>query len=282
MVEYREFGRTKVSVSAMGMGTYYDISWMMASRFFRHRNNVEQKISAIRTGIELGINLIDTAEMYETEPLIAEAIKDCSRENLFIATKVSPTHLSYYQILKAAKRSLDKLKCSYIDLYQLHYPSPIVPIEKTMRAMETLVDDGKIRYIGVSNFSLSQMKKAEEALSKYPLASNQMEYSLKARAIEADILPYCERRGIAILAYRPLAHGALANPSGKLKSVVDEISQKHDGKTPAQIALNWILNRSRVVFAMPRASSTNRVKENVGATSWALDSSDLTNLARLY
>jgi diketogulonate reductase-like aldo/keto reductase len=278
-MDYREFGRAKVKVSAIGMGTYYDASWIAASRLSSYRQGREDKIAALRSGIELGIDLIDTAEIYETEPLVAEAIKGYRRDTLFIATKVWPMHLKYDQVLKAAQRSLERLQCSYIDLYQIHWPNSSVPIKETMRAMEKLVDDGKVRYIGVSNFSLSQTKEAEEALSKYELVSNQVEYSLKVREIEADLLPYCDKNGIIILAYRPLAHGALANPSGKLKAVIDEISQKDGGKTPAQIALNWLLNKSRMVFPIPRASRPQRVAENAGAVGWSLDSDDMAKLA---
>ena len=278
-MDYREFGRANVKVSEIGMGTYYDASWIAASRLSGYQQGREDKIAALRNGIELGINLIDTAEIYESEPLVAEAIKGYRRDALFVATKVWPMHLKYDQVLKAAQRSLERLQSSYIDLYQIHWPNPMVPIKETMRAMEKLVDDGKVRYIGVSNFSLSQTKEAEEALSKYELVSNQVEYSLKVREIEADLLPYCDKNGIVILAYRPLAHGALANPSGKLKAVIDEISQKDGGKTPAQIALNWLLNKSRVVFPIPRASRPQRVAEDAGAVGWSLDSDDMAKLA---
>jgi len=277
-MEYREFGRTKVKVSAIGMGTYYDVSWIMASRLFSHRQGRDEKVAALKSGIELGINLIDTAEMYDTEPLVAEAIRGLNRDALFIATKVWSTHLKYDQVLKAAQRSLQKLQCSYIDLYQIHWPNPLVPIKETMRAMEKLVDEGKVRFIGVSNFSLSQMKEAEEALSRHELVSNQVQYSLKARKMETDLLPYCDRNSIAVLAYRPVAHGELANPSGRLKAVVDEISQKHGGKTPAQIALNWLVNKSKMIFPIPRASRPQRVTENVGALGWNLDPEDLVKL----
>jgi len=276
--EYREFGRTNVKISTIGMGTYYDTPWIMESHIFNHRQDRGEKVAALKRGIELGINLIDTAEMYNTEPLIAEAIQGYNRDTLFIATKVWITHFTYDQVLKAAQRSLTKLQCSYIDLYQIHWPNPMVPIKETLRAMEKLVDEGKVRYIGVSNFSLSRMREAEEALSKYELASNQMEYNLKVKTIEADLLPYCERNNVAMLAYRPIAHGTLANPSGKLRTAIDEISQKHDGKTPAQIALNWLVNKSKVVFPIPRASRPQRVVENVGAVGWILDASDLVKL----
>jgi len=277
-MDYREFGRAGVKVSAIGMGTYYDAPWIAASRLSGYLQGREDKVAALKNGIELGINLIDTAEIYGSEPLVAEVIKTYRRDGLFIATKVWPAHLKYDQVLKAAQRSLERLQCSYIDLYQIHWPNSSVPIKETMRAMEKLVDEGKIRYIGVSNFSLSQMREAEQSLSKHQLASNQVEYSLKVREIEADLLPYCDKNRIVILAYRPIAHGALASPSGKLKMVVDEISQKHEGKTPAQIALNWLLNKSRVVFPIPRASRPQRVVENVGAVRWSLDPSDMAKL----
>ena len=125
------------------------------------------------------------------------------------------------------------------------------------------------------------MKEAEAALSKHELASNQVQYSLVARKIETDLLPYCDRNNIAILAYRPVAHGALANPSGKLGEVVDEISRKHNGKTPAQIALNWLVNKSKMVFPIPRASRPERVMENMGAVGWNLDSGDLIKLEQV-
>ncbi|MEM2905864.1 MAG: aldo/keto reductase [Candidatus Bathyarchaeia archaeon] len=277
-MEYRQFGRAKVKVSAIGMGTYYDVISIATSRLFGLQRGREEKVAALRKGIELGINLIDTAEIYGTEPLVAEAVKGYKRDEFFIATKVSPNHLRYDDVLKAAQGSLQKLQSGYIDLYQVHWPNRRVPIEETMRAMEKLVDDGKIRYLGVSNFSLSQMRDAEEALSKHELASNQVEYSLKARDVEADLLPYCERSGVAILAYRPVAHGALANPSGRLREVMDDISREHGGKTPAQIALNWLLNKGKVVFPIPRASRPERVMENAGAVDWSLNVEDVRRL----
>lgn len=140
------------------------------------------------------------------------------------------------------------------------------------------MENGKVRYLGVSNFSLEQLKKAEQALSKTKLASIQVEYNLTARKIEKDLLPYCEQRGIAILPYRPIAHGALANPTEKLKGVMDEISQKHGGKTPAQIALNWLINKSNVIFPIPRASKPRRIIENTGAVGWSLDAEDMRKL----
>jgi diketogulonate reductase-like aldo/keto reductase len=154
----------------------------------------------------------------------------------------------------------------------------MVPIQETMKAMERLVEDGKVRYLGVSNFSLEQMRKAEEALSNNKLASNQVEYNLTARRIEKDLLSYCEQKRIAILPYRPIAHGSLADPQGKLKSAMDAISQKHNGRTPAQLALNWLMTKSKLMFPIPRASRPERVVENVGSVGWSLDGEDMKRL----
>jgi len=261
------------------MGTYYDPSYIILARVLHLHQNRFSKMAALRKGIELGINLIDTAEIYETEGLVGEAIRGFKRDELFIATKVWLSHLRYDKVLKAAEKSLKRLGCSYIDLYQIHWPNPSIPIEETMRAMSRLVDEGKVRYIGVSNFSLEQFKRAEEALPRYELVSNQVEYSLTARRIEKDLLPYCEQNSVAILAYRPLAHGALAKKQAWLIRVFEEVSMKHEGKTPAQIALNWLVNRSRVVFPIPRASRPERVVENAGATGWRLGDADMARLA---
>jgi len=277
-MEYREFGKARAKVSAIGMGTYYDVLGLAEARILGAPLAREDKVAALRKGIELGINLIDTAEVYGTEPLVAEAIKGHEREELFIATKVSPHHLRYDDVLRAAQGSLERLQSRYIDLYQVHWPNPRVPILETMRAMEKLVDEGKVRYLGVSNFPLPLMKGAEEALSRHELASNQVEYNLKVRDIEADLLPYCDRNGIAVIAYRPVAHGALANPSGRLREVMDDISREHRGKTPAQIALNWLLNKGKVVFPIPRASRSERALENAGAVDWSLDAEDIRRL----
>ncbi|MCJ7631466.1 aldo/keto reductase [Candidatus Bathyarchaeota archaeon] len=274
-MENHEFGRSGVKVSYIGMGTYYDPSYIAMALLFHRQTGQENKIAALNKGFELGINFIDTAEIYQTENLIAEAMKSRQRDDFFIATKVSPTHLKYGAVLKTAEKSLKRLQCSYIDLYQIHWPNPRVPIRETMHAMEKLVENGKVRLIGVSNFSLRQMKEAEEALSKNRLASNQVEYSLKVRKIEKDLLPYCEQNGIAVLPYRPIAHGALANPRGKLKAVMDEVSKKHGGKTPTQIALNWLTAKNRFVFPIPRASRPERVIENNGAVGWKLDNDEI-------
>lgn len=277
-MEYQEFGWTGVKVSRIGMGTFYDALYILGAIVLRYKSRKNDKITALRKGLELGINLIDSAEVYQTEDIVADAIKGHEREDLFVATKLFWNHHRYKEVLKAAENSLKRLKCSYIDLYQVHQPNRRVPIEETMKAMEKLVQSGKVRYVGVSNFSLQQMKEAENALSENRLASNQVEYNLMNRRIENDLLPYCEQKGIVILPYRPIAHGALAHPDRKLAAVMTEISQKHSGITPAQMALNWLTSKSNMIFPIPRASRPERVVENVGSIGWKLDAEEITNL----
>jgi diketogulonate reductase-like aldo/keto reductase len=260
------------------MGTYYDALYILSAIVLRHKSRKTAKITALQKGLELGINLIDTAEIYQTEDTVAEAIKGHDREDLFIATKLFWNHHRYKAVLKAAENSLKRLKCSYLDLYQVHQPNLRVPIEETMKAMERLVQTGKVRYLGVSNFSLQQMKDAENALSENRLASNQVEYNLMTRRIEKDLLPYCEQKSIAILPYRPIAHGALAHPDRKLRDAMTNVSQKHSGVTPAQTALNWLMSKSNIIFPIPRASRPERVVENVGSIDWSLEAEEITML----
>ncbi|MEM0288037.1 MAG: aldo/keto reductase [Nitrososphaerota archaeon] len=273
-MERRIFGRSNESVSVIGVGTYYDTIDTSGEKKVSEVASKEEKIEGIKRAVELGINLIDTAESYTTEPLVREAVKDFKRDDLFIATKVWPNHLRYDDVIKAARRSLERLSCRYIDLYQIHWPNPKVPIKETMRAMEKLVSDGIIRYIGVSNFSLEELKEAREALTKSEIISNQLEYSLQERSIEKEMLPYTQAENIAVLAYRPIGHGKLANPSGKLGSCIEKMAEKY-GKTNAQIAINWLLNKSNLVFPIPRVSSAKRAEENAGAVGWYLSYDDV-------
>jgi diketogulonate reductase-like aldo/keto reductase len=266
-MEYRSFGKTGERVSVIGMGTYYDPLWILISTLTRYRRHRERSIQAIKTGLRNGINFIDTAELYYTEEIVGEAIRDFKREELFIATKVSyPYHFSYDGIIKACEGSLMRLNTNYIDLYQLHMPFRLSKIREMMKAMEYLVDKGKIRYIGVSNFSLEQMQMAMQSTSRYEVVSNQVNYSLANRKIEKDLLPYCERERIAIVAYYPLAHGKLARES----QLMEKLKQLYPDKTYSQIALNWLISRSEVVFPIPRASNPAHVEEDCGAAGWRI------------
>lgn len=183
-METKKLSRTDIDVPVIGMGT-----WKLGGLYTPDYRDDEKAIESLKAGIELGLSLIDTAEMYgagHTEELVGKAVQGV-RERVFIATKVLPEHLSYDEVLRAAERSLKRLDTDYIDLYQIHAPNPNIPIIETMRAMETLADKGKIRFIGVSNFSLELLKQAQECLSKYQIVSNQVEYNLLDKRIERDL-----------------------------------------------------------------------------------------------
>ncbi|MFP3301316.1 MAG: aldo/keto reductase [Caldivirga sp.] len=271
-MEYRVFGRSGVKVSAVGMGTYYDPVWIVLSRLGILRSR-RLKVQALRLGLENGINLIDTAEIYGSEPIVAEAIRGFNRDELFIATKVWPTHLKYNSVIKAARNSARRLGVKYIDLYQIHFPNRRVPIAETMRAMEHLVDEGLIRFIGLSNFNLNQVIEAQGALKKYEVVSLQMPYSLIDRRIEADIIPYAKRENLAILCYYPLGHGRLIREFPR--DLVEMVSRNHGPRTPAQIALNWIITKHENAFPIPRASNPMHVRENLGAVGWRLSDEEV-------
>jgi diketogulonate reductase-like aldo/keto reductase len=234
-----------------------------------------KQVQALRRGVELGCNLIDTAEMYadgRSEEVVAEAVKDV-RKDVFIASKVSPGNLRHDDVIGACMRSLKRLGTSYIDLYQVHWPNPKVPIRETMAAMEELVRDGRIRYIGVSNFSVEQTNAARDALSKGELASNQVEYSLRNRAVEDDILPYCKKEKLTLIAYTPLARGSV--PQAMIPRAICE---KY-GMTPIQVMLNWV-TRSECVVAIPKSADIKHVEENASSISARFSDGEYQTIGR--
>jgi diketogulonate reductase-like aldo/keto reductase len=282
MIEKKEFGKTGFSVSRIGMGTYYDPSWIVLDKALHVRPNEERRVNAIKTGLELGLNLIDTAEIYGTERLVAKAIKGYDRNDIFIATKVWPNHFSFEKVISSCDHSLAALETSYIDLYQLHFPSNKYSITETMHAMEKLVDDGKIRHIGISNFSLEQTKEAMAALRKYEIISAQMDFSLQKRNIENDLVPFCRENNIAILPYYPLGHGDLTKASAYPSEAYNEIIANHGKISPSQIALNWFLTKFDFVFPIPRASNPQHVIENANSMGWKLSQKEIDLLENSF
>jgi diketogulonate reductase-like aldo/keto reductase len=271
----KQFGKTGRVVTEIGLGTYYDKPWI---RIAKHGISLgaSRKVKSIRAGLDGGINLVDTAEAYYSEPFVAKAIRGRKREDLFIATKVWLTHLHHDDLVAALDGSLRRLETSYVDLYQIHFPNASVPIRETMGAMEEMMEKGKIRAIGVSNFSLAQMMEANSALARSEIAASQVNYSLVHRKVEKDIIPYCQQNGIAILAYYPLGHGLLAGPDPRMLAVC-----RRNSKTPAQVALNWLASKSGV-FPIPRASRAHHVVEDLGASDWRLSDADVAELERAF
>lgn len=273
-MERKVFGRTGRQVSEIGMGTYYDPLWI-AKAFLGWRSGSREKIAALKSGFDAGVTLVNSAEIYGSEPLVAKALEGRKREELFVSTKVWSIHLHRDAIKRALAKSLSRLKLSYVDLYLIHFPNPRVPIGETMAGMEDLIREGKVLHAGVSNFNIDQLRAADEALPKSQLASVELEYNLRNRHVETDILPYCDREGIALLAYFPLAHGKLASDS-RLRALCSRL-----GKTPSQLALRWLATKPSV-FPIPRASKQAHVEENLRASGWELSQSDASELESIF
>jgi diketogulonate reductase-like aldo/keto reductase len=269
-MQLKEFAKTGRKISEVGMGTYYDPLWIAAAHLGR-KSGASSKVEAIGAGLDVGVTLVDTAEIYQSEPLVAKAIAGRKRDEIFLATKVWSNHLHEDSLLGAFDKSLARLGTSYIDLYQVHFPNTKIPIKETMSAMEKLVRDGKLKHIGVSNFDLAQIKEAQSALAGAELSSVQLSYSLAHRDVEKEILPHCEREKIALLAYYPLGHGKLLADQR-----LDAVASSH-GKTRAQAALRWLAGKANV-FPIPRASTSNHVRENAGASGWELSESERSQL----
>src|SRR5213596_1070688 len=250
-MNYKCLADTTVRLPEIGLGTF----------------NYKGGIEPLRAGISLGACLIDTAEAYGTEEVVGQAIKGV-RDRVFLSTKVSPIHFRRSDVLEAADRSLQRLRTDRIDLYQLHRPNYTVPIQETMAAMEELVEQGKIRFIGVSNFSVAELKKGQAALSKYKIVSNQVRYSLVERSIEPELLRYCQENRITVIAYSPLAKGL---PHIKLRDPENILARVAvmTGKTEAQVALNWCITKNAVI-AIPKATSIDHVVEDYAASDWRL------------
>lgn len=255
LVKQKELAQTGVLLPELALGTWH------------YRGGVETLLA----GLQLGINFIDTAEAYGSEDIVGQAIRG-RRHDVFLATKALPRNFRRSDLIHAAEQSLKRLNTDYIDLYQLHWPNYTVPITETMAAMEELVAAGKIRFIGVSNFSIKDLHRAQRALSKNKIVSNQVRYSIVDRTVEDGLLQYCESKQITILAFSPLATGLENIRSYDRGDALGRIAAA-TGKTRAQVALNWCIHH-RSVIAIFRADKVEHVRENCGASGWSLSFSE--------
>jgi diketogulonate reductase-like aldo/keto reductase len=233
---------------------------------------------ALRRGVELGMTHLDTAEMYgdgHVEEILGDVITGLARESLFITTKVLPSNATYKGTLAACDRSLRRLKIDYLDLYLLHWPSNY-PLEETMKALEKLVEDGKTKFIGVSNFDLDELREAASFLRNVPLACNQVLYHVRERGIEHDVLPYCVREKIAVVAYTPFGRSRFPKNATAEDSVLGRIVRKHEA-TARQIILAF-LTRGPALFTIPKAATIAHVEENAAAGDIQLDADDIAQI----
>ncbi|MEL9997875.1 MAG: aldo/keto reductase [Sulfolobales archaeon] len=264
-MDRKPLGRSGESIPAIGIGTW-DI------RNYRDAEN------ALRRALSIGLTLIDTAEMYgygKAEELVGRVVKDFKGE-VFITTKLLPERfVDKGEAIKAAKASLRRLGLNTVDLILIHWPNKRVSIEKQVKVLEAIADEGLCRYIGVSNFTLTELKEAIEATSKYDIVVNQVKYSVYDRSIEKDLLPYAIQEGITIQAYSPLERGLVVNDRELMR-----IGSKY-GKTAVQVALNFLISRPYVV-AIPKTEKVERVDEFKGALGWRLSKEDIESIEKLY
>jgi diketogulonate reductase-like aldo/keto reductase len=242
-----------VSVPALGFGT-----WPM---------NGETCRTAVRTALEHGYRHIDTAQMYENEAAVGQAIgeSDVPREDVFLVTKLLRENLAHDDVLSTAKASRNRLDTDYIDLLLIHSPSRSVPIEESIGAMNQLQAEGVVEHIGVSNFSVQQLEAAIDA-SETPILTNQVEYH--PFTSKSDLLEFCIDQGIMLTAYSPVARGRV------LKDETLQTIGERYGKTPAQVTLRWLVQQE-LVAAIPKASDTEHIAENIDIFDFELTSEEM-------
>ncbi len=275
IMRFKMIGSDQTQVSAIGVGC------MGLGGYFNRDNSSDvEALSTLRLAFDQGRNLADTAEVYadgHSEELVGQAIEG-RRDKIYVATKVSPEHLDQANLIRSAEGSLKRLKTDYIDLYQIHWPNPKISMEETLGAMETLVRTGKVRHIGLSNFSLKEIQEARKSLETEVIASVQAEYNLFDRSIESALLPYCQEHGIAVIAYSPLDQGHICGGPHR-RSQLAPIAA-HYGCTVAQLALAWLIRRPSVI-AIPKASNPEHVIANATAGEFELSPEDADAIDRI-
>jgi len=254
-------------IPVLGQGT-----WRMGE----NSSQKDAEIAALRLGLDMGMSLIDTAEMYGeggAEEVVGEAIENC-RDEVYLVSKVYPHNASRKGTVAACERSLNRLKTDCLDLYLLHWRSSI-PLSETLEAFESLKKAGKIRDYGVSNFDADDMKKVINLPNGKQIVTNQVLYNLARRGIEWDLLPWSGQHNIPIMAYSPIEQKGILN-----NSVLKAVASRHNA-TPAQIGLAWLLQQQGII-AIPKASNPEHVKENSAALDIQLTQEDLSQLDKAF
>lgn len=263
-MRHRTFGESAASVSVIGQGTWY-----------LDRGDRASAIKALRRGLDLGMSHVDTAEMYgDAEPLIAEAIAG-RRDEVFLVSKVLPSNASRRGTLTACERSLKRLNTDRLDCYLLHWPGSH-PLAETVAAFEELVAAGKIRSWGVSNFDVDDLDELLDVAGRGKIACNQVLYHLKQRAIEHGVIPWCERHGVAVVAYSPFGHDDFPAGRSKEGALLQQIAEAHRAM-PRQVALSF-LTRENNMFAIPKAASEMHAADNAAAGDLVLSADEIAAL----
>jgi diketogulonate reductase-like aldo/keto reductase len=267
-VKQQKFGSSGVRVPVIGQGTWYI-----------DRGDRKSAVAALRRGIDLGMTHIDTAEMYgDAELVVAEAIAG-QRDDIFLVSKVLPSNASRRGTVTACERSLARLKTDRLDCYLLHWRGSY-PLADTVAAFEELVDAGKIRSWGVSNFDVDDLNELRAVAGKNRIACNQVLYHLQERAIEHAVIPWCKQHGVAVVAYSPFGHNDFPSPHGKAGQVLQTIAEAHDA-SPRQVALSF-LTRDPLVFAIPKASTSEHAADNAAAGQLTLSENEVALLDQAF
>jgi len=263
-LKQRKFGSSGPPVPVIGQGTWHI-----------DRGDRTAAVAALRRGIDLGMTHIDTAEMYgDAEPVVAEAIGG-RRDHVFLVSKVLPSNASRRGTITACERSLTRLKTDRLDCYLLHWRGSHL-LQETVAAFEQLVDSGKISSWGVSNFDTDDLDEMLAIAGKGRIACNQVLYHLQERAIEHAVLPWCQRHGVAVVAYSPFGHSDFPSPRSRPGHVLQAVAASH-GVSPRQVALGF-LTREPSVFAIPKASTAEHAADNAAAGKLTLSESEIALL----
>jgi diketogulonate reductase-like aldo/keto reductase len=256
----------------VGLGT-----WTFGGEMTADYSHDKKDIDTIRKAIWMGYSHVDTAQMYgggHTEELVGKAIKPYKREELFITTKVWSNNLGYQDVHREFEVSLKKLDTLYVDLFLIHWPNLSISLKDTFKAFNEIVKSGQVKYVGVSNFTIKQMKQAQ-SLSDIPLATNQVEYSVLSRNPEnSGLLEYCRKNNILLTAYEPLGKGRVFH-NQELQRIASSSSA-----TLAQIAINWLIRKPKVI-TIPMSAKENHLRENLEAVDLMLSTEILENLDKL-
>jgi len=258
-------------IPKIGFGT-----WKIGGASYADTKLDSVSLAALRSALEIGYTHFDTAEMYasgHTEELLSRAIReaDVDREMLFITSKVLPSHLIYNDVLRACDNSLKRLKMEYIDLYLIHWPQAGMRLEDTFRALNKLVQDERVRHIGVSNFNLKLLQQSRE-LCQTPLLTNQVPYSLSDRSYAKNgVLEYCQQNNILLTAYEPVDKGHLP-----VDQALQSVAEAHKA-TPYQIALAWLIAQPRVI-TIPMSLNPQHIRENFESADIELTQEEFRSL----
>jgi diketogulonate reductase-like aldo/keto reductase len=267
-MEVRQFDSIDSPISVIGQGTWHIDA-----------GDRDLAIDALRRGVDMGMNHIDTAEMYgDAEEIVGAAIAG-RRGEVFLVSKVLPENASRAGTIKACERSLARLHTDWLDCYLLHWRGKY-PLEDTIAAFEELRTAGKILTWGVSNFDETDLEEAWEFASEGGLVCNQVLYHLEERAIEHSVLPWCEERGVAVVGYAPFGHGSFPGPDTPGGRVLQEVAEAHNA-TPRQVALRFLVRWSSL-FTIPKASRPDHTAENVVAGNFKLTASEIARINRAF